>query len=124
MNNELKKFYKLCGYNPECKPEMMKCFHCENYRPTDELSGKCVKIGMPEITPFKILALFNFLASNYTLIFENWQDKGFNLTVSSDYILCSITRDKIDECIISACVFLWDDMREDDKKQIKAIINE
>ena len=83
----------------------------------------------PEFTAEKQLAIIKLISKQGQVIIENWEkdNKGFNVTYRADsnlrYITMDcITRKTVEEALAQIVNDIWQDLTEEERKQIKEIL--
>ena len=124
--NEIEKMYENCGIYPDCKARECGLDYCAN-------SSGCGYAVYPPFTAEKQLLLLQLLAriesADYFQFFfyEIKQEWVFRLNMltelscESAYIYESRNKN-FDECIAGLINIIWQDLTEEEKQQVKGIL--
>ena len=96
---------------------------------TDRDCKECGYYDVPPFTAEKQIAIIKLISKQGQVIIENWEkdNRGFNVTFRADsnlrYITMDcITRKTVEEALAQIVNDLWQDLTEEEHKQIKEIL--
>ena len=102
---------KECPYNQEC---------------TDECEYAYDKVVYSPFTAEKQLELIKFITSLGVCEIKNWNDKGFHFAIKRESIyptmFLSLSNINLQETLADVINNLWQDLTEEEHKQIKEIL--
>ena len=129
--SEVEKMYENAGVKPEinyvcdkepCEQHSVDCQKCSHLYDTRE--------DYPDFTAEKQIAIIKLISKQGQVIIENWEkdNRGFNVTFRANsnlrYITMDcITRKTVEEALAQIVNDIWQDLTEEEKQQVKEILN-
>ena len=114
---EIEKLFENAGIKKapdinNCYPEMMKCYHCEHYKVINEYTGRCLNEVYPDFTAEKQLKIIEwFISCSWWLNLKSL-DKKLDFSLSFDEKLAKLVNR------------LWESFDNQEKEEIRGILNE
>lgn len=121
---EIEKMYKNAGIYPDCRARECGLDYCAN-------SSGCGYAVYPDFTAEKQLNIIKLISKQGQIIIENWEkdNRGFNVTFRANsnlrYITMDcITRKTVEEALAQIINDIWQDLTDQEKEEIRGILNE
>ena len=121
--NEIEKLYE--------NAEIEKIHNCKGCEYEEEyICDDCPpqQLIYPPFTAEKQLELIKFITSLGVCEIENWNDKGFHFAIKRERIyptmFLSLSNINLQETLANVINNLWQDLTEEEKEQVKGILNE
>ena len=113
--NEVEKLYENCGIYPDCRARECGLDYCAN-------SSACGYAVYPEFTAEKQLELIKWLIQNKRLCIHKaeYSDNFYMDTTTTR--LNGVDNSSFEECLASMLNLIWQDLTEEEKEQIKGIL--
>lgn len=134
--NDIERLYKKAGITPRrnwwCRRfDETSIADCNGTRNGEKECSKC-EYGYissekyPLFTAEKQIELIKFITSLGVCEIENWNDKGFHFAIKRERIyptmFLSLSNINLQETLSDVINNLWQDLTEEEKQQIKEII--
>lgn len=127
---EIEKMFENTGIKKapdinNCYPEMMKCYHCEHYKVINEYTGRCLNEVYPDFTEEKQLRLLKKINKKW-IIEISYSIDAYHITAHSnngekEYFQVN---NYFDEGLANIINDLWQDLTDQEKEEIRGILNE
>lgn len=128
--SEITKLYENCNIKPKqegycdwdsnCPYPRLKCNgECPYWKDEDEAK-------YPPFTAEKQIELIKFITTLGVCEIENWNDKGFHFAIKRERIyptmFLSLSNINLQETLADVINNLWQDLTEEEKQQVKGIL--